>query len=75
MVVTFPGHMLTHFLKDLILMYINRSFPISIKMMAHYFNCVVVACVLCLFLAVPWVGLHTVVVEFLAISLLTLRRT
>ena len=33
-------------------------------MVAHYFNCIVAVCVLCLFLAVPWIGLHTVVVTF-----------
>ena len=31
-------------------------------MVAHYFNCLVTVCVLCLFLVVPCIGLHTVVV-------------
>ena len=33
-------------------------------MVAHYFNCVMAICVLCLFLVVPWAGLQTVVVAF-----------
>ena len=29
-----------------------------------YFNCVVAVCVLCLYLAVPWVGPQSVIVTF-----------
>ena len=34
-------------------------------MLAHYTNSVVAVCVLCLFVVVPWIGMHTVVVAFL----------
>ena len=33
-------------------------------MVAYYFNCLVAVCVLCLFVVVPWIGMHTVVVAF-----------
>ena len=36
----------------------------SLRPVLPYFNSVVVACVLCLFLVMPWVGLQSMIVAF-----------